>query len=131
MKFWYKKRQFMLFKRQSVWNQGYMASLSKSLTESGISGWWPCTSTVEYFTNCGVEVTFILLTIRARQGEALNSTNEVHQLVWIKCLSRYQKNRFLLLIVEWFIFVCIIRKLEVGASKYNTLDICIFLNSKF
>ena len=58
------------------------------------------TSTVEYFTNCGVEVTFILLTIRARQGEALNSTNEVHQLVWIKFLSRYQKNRFLLLIVE-------------------------------
>jgi len=58
------------------------------------------TSTVEYFTYCGVEVTFILLTIKARQGEALNSRNEVHQLVWIKCLSRYQKNGFFLIIVE-------------------------------
>ena len=41
MKFWYKKRQSMLFKRQSVWNPRYVASLGKSLTESGISGWWP------------------------------------------------------------------------------------------
>ena len=41
MKFWYKKRQSMLFKGQSVWNPRYVASLGKSLTESGISGWWP------------------------------------------------------------------------------------------
>ena len=31
----------MLFKGQSVWNPRYVASLGKSLTESGISGWWP------------------------------------------------------------------------------------------
>ena len=35
------KSQSMLFKRQSVKNLRYMASLTKHLTESGISGWWP------------------------------------------------------------------------------------------
>ena len=41
MKFWYKKRQSILFKRKPGRNSRSMASLSKSLTESGISGWWP------------------------------------------------------------------------------------------
>ena len=41
MKFSYKKRQSMLYERQSVWIPRYLASLSKSLTESGISGWKP------------------------------------------------------------------------------------------
>ena len=43
MKFWYKKCQSLLFMRQSVWNPWYMASQSKNLTLSGISGWWPGT----------------------------------------------------------------------------------------
>ena len=49
MEFWYKNRQSMLFKRRSVWNSRYMASLSNSLTESGISGWWPGSCLAQFF----------------------------------------------------------------------------------
>ena len=42
IKFWYKKRQSILFQKKSIWNLCFLASLRKILTESDISGWWPC-----------------------------------------------------------------------------------------
>ena len=41
MKFWYKKRQYILFKTGSISNTWLLASVSKSLTESDNSAGWP------------------------------------------------------------------------------------------
>ena len=85
MKFWHKKRQYILFKTRSISNTWLLASVSKSLMESDNSAGWPgsCSQVWAYLSMLACFGSRIQITVRLIKKvttfsivlHCLNSTN--------------------------------------------------------